>query len=189
MIIAKTLALLLPALAISTLVHAQTPQVRPVDKSTVQKTSAEKTMTEGAVVAPVEKQIPDSLAPTVITFTHTEHDFGKIKQGDRVRHKFVFTNTGNNPAKLENVKAGCGCTIPTWPKDQLIAVGETREIEVEFNSAGKAGLQSKTVSVTYNGEPRVIVLTFKANIEVPPPVVTDPNGTPAPAPAPTGGSH
>ncbi len=182
--IVKTLAILLPALALSHFLSAQTTQ--PVDgqqipKTEVQKTNAEKTMTEGAVV--VEPTMPT----TLIEFKAIDYDFGTIKQGDRVRTKFTFTNKGPNVAKLENVKAGCGCTIPTWPKEE-IAVGESRDIEVEFNSAGKAGLITKTVSVTYNGEPRVIVLSFKANIEVPPAPAPAPTGAPAPSPAPNG-SH
>jgi hypothetical protein len=179
--IVKTLAILVPALALSHFVSAQTTQpvdAKQIPPTEVQKTNAERTMTEGAVV--VEPTMPI----TLIEFKSVDYDFGKIKQGDRVRTKFTFTNKGPNPAKLENVKAGCGCTIPTWPQEE-IAVGESRDIEVEFNSAGKSGLITKTVSVTYNGEPRVIMLTFKANIEVPPAPAADPNGAPAPAPSPS----
>jgi Protein of unknown function (DUF1573) len=42
-----------------------------------------------------------------ITFFETSHDFGEIEEENgQYEHKFVFTNTGNEPFKLTKVKAG-----------------------------------------------------------------------------------
>ena len=50
----------------------------------------------------------------VITFEKTEHDFGKINEGDgRVSVVFSFKNEGMAPLVLSNVRASCGCTTPT----------------------------------------------------------------------------
>lgn len=106
-----------------------------------------------------------ALAKTTIQFTETEHDFGKLKQGDEVEHKFKFTNTGSEPLVIENAKGSCGCTVPSYPKEP-IAPGGTGEILVKFNSAGKSNQQQKTVTLTANTEPLQTILTIKAFVEV-----------------------
>jgi hypothetical protein len=115
--------------------------------------------------ASTEGSSSQALAKTTIQFAQTEHDFGKLKQGDEVEHKFKFTNTGNEPLVIENAKGSCGCTVPSYPKEP-IAPGGTGEILVKFNSAGKSNQQQKTVTLTANTEPLQTILTIKAFVEV-----------------------
>ncbi len=103
-------------------------------------------------------------AKTTIQFEKTEHDFGKIKQGDEAEYKFKFTNTGKEPLIIENAQGSCGCTVPSYPKEP-VAPGATGEILVKFNSAGKSNAQQKTVTLTANTEPIQTVLTIKAFVE------------------------
>lgn len=103
---------------------------------------------------------------TTMTFDKTIHDFGTIKQGDQVECVFKVSNTGNEPLVIENAKGSCGCTVPDYPKDP-IAPGQTRDIKVKFNSAGKANNQQKTVTLTANTEPLQTVLTIKAFVNAP----------------------
>lgn len=107
-----------------------------------------------------------SRTKTSITYDKREHDFGKIKQGDQVECAFKVTNTGNEPLIIENAKGSCGCTVPEYPKDP-IPPGESRDIKVKFNSAGKANANTKTVTITANTDPIESVLTIKAFVEVP----------------------
>lgn len=95
------------------------------------------------------------------TFQEEEHDFGTIKEGDIVEHTFTFTNTGEAPLIIESARASCGCTVPIWPKEP-IAVGETGEIMVRFNSTGKPNVQNKTVTITANSYPKISRLRIKA---------------------------
>ncbi|MDZ4823578.1 MAG: DUF1573 domain-containing protein [Flavobacteriales bacterium] len=118
-------------------------------------------------------------AKTVMTFEQPEHDFGTIKQGDRVEYSFKFTNTGKEPLIIEDATATCGCTVPQWPKDP-IAPGKSDEIRVSFNSAGKKDVVSKMVTITANTEPISTKLTIKAT------VLVDPN---APVTKPVPGGH
>ena len=62
----------------------------------------------------------DSPAPSKIKFDTLEHDFGNMPQGKPVSYDFGFTNTGAEPLVLENVKASCGCTTPTWTKEPVM---------------------------------------------------------------------
>lgn len=88
----------------------------------------------------------------VMKFEKESHDFGKIKQGDKVNYDFKFTNTGKSPLIISEAHATCGCTIPEWPKTP-VKPGESAVIKVTFNSAGKTGLQDKQITVTANTVP------------------------------------
>ena len=99
-----------------------------------------------------------------IQFEETEHDFGQIKIGDKVTHKFKFKSTGKTALIISNTDASCGCTVPSWPRTP-IAPGETGEIEVSFNSANKtAGQTTKRVTVSANTFPSQTVLYIKGNL-------------------------
>lgn len=100
----------------------------------------------------------------VITFEKEKHDFGSITEGEKVEYAFKFKNTGNKDLILESVKAGCGCTIPSYTKEPIKA-GETGEINVLFDSQGKPGLNEKSVTVTSNAVPNTVILSFTAQVE------------------------
>lgn len=100
---------------------------------------------------------------TNITFKETTYDYGKVKDGDVVKHEYKFTNTGKEPLIISDAKGSCGCTVPTWPKDP-IAPGASGEIHVEFNSKGKLGPQSKKVTLTANTNPAQTFLTIKGEV-------------------------
>ena len=94
----------------------------------------------------------------VITFSKTEHDFGKINEGDgRVSVVFEFKNEGMAPLILSNVRASCGCTTPTWTKEP-VEPGQNGSITVTYNPNGRPGRFQKTVTITSNAtEPTVRV--------------------------------
>lgn len=79
----------------------------------------------------------------------TEHDFGMIPQGKPVYFNFEVVNTSNEPLKLENVQASCGCTTPEWNRD-AIAPGATSVIKVGYNAAAE-GHFDKYITITYAG--------------------------------------
>ena len=86
----------------------------------------------------------------VITFEKTEHDFGKINEGDgRVSVVFEFMNEGMAPLVLSNVRASCGCTTPTWTKEP-VEPGQKGSITVTYNPNGRPGRFQKTVTITSN---------------------------------------
>ena len=43
-------------------------------------------------------------------------DYGKIEQGSERKRVFEFTNIGDAPLTIKNVKATCGCTVPKTPE-------------------------------------------------------------------------
>jgi hypothetical protein len=103
-------------------------------------------------------------AATTMSVDRMEHDFGDISDnGGNVDTKFVITNTGSNPLLLSEAKGSCGCTVPDYPRDP-IQPGESREIFVTFDPAGKEGAQNKTVTIMANTEPATTVINLRSNI-------------------------
>ncbi len=95
----------------------------------------------------------------------TEHQFGDLKIGDVVSTEFEFTNTGAKPLEIFKSKASCGCTA-SQPSKTLLAPGETGNIKVTFNTAGKhEGDQQQSVTL-YTNDPvePTRFLTIKAKI-------------------------
>jgi hypothetical protein len=88
----------------------------------------------------------------VMKFANDTHDFGKIKQGDKVTYQFNFTNSGKSPLIISDAVASCGCTTPTWPKGP-IKPGDSGQISVTYNSTGHTGLQDKMITITANTNP------------------------------------
>ncbi len=109
---------------------------------------------------PEEK--PEGPLPS-FEFSALEHDFGSITEGDVVEHTFTFTNNGEAPLIIQNAVGSCGCTVPTYTKEP-IAVGESGEIVVKFDSKGKPNLQNKTVTITANTWPKKSLLRIKAMV-------------------------
>ncbi len=99
-------------------------------------------------------------------FVKEVYDFGSIKQGDSVKYNFEFTNTGKDALVITNASGSCGCTVPIWPKEP-IAPGAKAVIKVTFNSAGKMGIQDKTVTLTSNAKQNPMVLHLKGTVEKP----------------------
>lgn len=98
-----------------------------------------------------------------MTFAKKEHDFGTANEGDILETTFNFTNTGKSELIITDAKSTCGCTIPDWPK-QPIAPGETGEILVKFNTNGKGGGNSKTVTLTTNTAVGKETVVIKAQV-------------------------
>lgn len=89
-------------------------------------------------------------------------DYGEIEQGSDGVRTFVFTNTGDVPLVIEDVRSSCGCTIPKKPEDP-IAPGETGEIEVKYDTK-RVGPIRKTVTVYSNAEEPTKALKIKGKV-------------------------
>ncbi len=98
-----------------------------------------------------------------IQFEEINFAFGKIKEGDKISHAFKFKNTGKSNLIIGDARGNCGCTVPKYPT-QPIEPGETGVIDVEFNSAGKHGIQKKTVTLVTNCVPSTRILTITGEV-------------------------
>jgi hypothetical protein len=106
---------------------------------------------------------PDMKGLPVITFEKDYHDFGNLKSGEKVSYSFKFKNTGKSLLVISSVSTSCGCTVSDYPH-QPIKPGESSTIDVSFDSEGRHGLQTKTITVSSNAQPPVTQLRIKASV-------------------------
>lgn len=83
-------------------------------------------------------------------FNEEKHDFGKIPQGTPVTTVFEYTNIGEEPLILADVKPTCGCTIADYTKAP-VKKGEKGIIKITYNAAAVAPF-NKTIVVTSNAK-------------------------------------
>ena len=73
----------------------------------------------------------------IMTFDKTVHDFGTIQDGTPVETVFSYTNTGESPLVITDIKSTCGCTVPRdWSREPL-SPGESSQFNVKFNQSIK----------------------------------------------------
>lgn len=99
-----------------------------------------------------------------IVFETTEHDFGKMLQGEKVSYTYKFKNEGNAPLLITTVEKTCGCTNITFP-NAPIKPGESGTISIIYDSDGYKGIQNKSVVVKANTNPAQTILRFRASVE------------------------
>ncbi len=102
-------------------------------------------------------------AQGVLKFGKEVHDFGTLKEGPIATYSFEVKNTGNAPVVISNAMASCGCTTPEWKKDPIMP-GASATIKVGYNTAGRPGNFTKTITVTSNAENATVVLTIKGSV-------------------------
>ncbi len=114
---------------------------------------------------PVSANEPiDTSLVAKIVFEETTFDFGTVLEGRPVDHIFKFKNTGKVPLLISDAKATCGCTVPSYPSD-AIPPGQSGEISVKFNTAGKKLDQNKPVSIIANTFPAKTVIWMKGFVQ------------------------
>ena len=100
-----------------------------------------------------------------IIFDKLEHDYGTLEKGGDGNCVFTFTNKGQKPLVLSNVRASCGCTVPQWPREP-IAPGKEGEIKVKYNT-NIGGTFNKSITVNSNAANNMIRLRIKGQVVAP----------------------
>lgn len=139
-------------LATAMIACGEKDQAESKDQAKVETTTAKSSSTNKAK-API----------TSMKFEEKEFDFGEITEGDKVSHVFKYTNTGDVPLTITNVRTTCGCTASDWRREPL-APGETADLTVNFNSAHKKGTQVKRVTISANVEDGMDVVTIRTKV-------------------------
>jgi hypothetical protein len=98
-----------------------------------------------------------------ILFNEYEHDFGKISEGEVVACVFTFKNVGTGPLVLKSAVTTCGCTVSKY-STKPVPPGESGTLEVEFDSSGRSGLQTKTITVRSNASKPMVLLSIRGEV-------------------------
>lgn len=105
----------------------------------------------------------DSTGKSVIIFREYQHDFGKVAEGEKVSYVFAFDNKGTSNLIISSAATTCGCTVPKYDK-KPIPPGSNGTLEVVFDTSGREGMQTKTITVKSNASKPVVLLKITAEV-------------------------
>lgn len=106
----------------------------------------------------------DEMYFTKAQFSELKYDFGKVKEGDTVTHKFLLRNVGNEPLMVFKTKGSCDC-IKAFHTEKPILPGKEAEIGVYFKTAGRKGPQVRTININMNTDPADATITLTGVVE------------------------
>lgn len=117
----------------------------------------------GQNTTPAEPEKPVNPNAPVIKFESEVHDYGRVPINGDGTCQFKFKNTGKEPLVLTNVKASCGCTVPSWTKDP-VAPGATGVIDVKYTTMNRAHTINKSITVFSNASNDTVILRLQGEV-------------------------
>lgn len=107
----------------------------------------------------------DPATYTSIQWIDSAKDMGQITEGQKLEVAFRFKNSGTKPLIIQSVQPSCGCTVAETPKEP-IAPGQEGVIKGVFDSNGKPGVNTKTMTVLANTQgTNAHHLSFTVNVQ------------------------
>lgn len=105
----------------------------------------------------------NNVGTAVIAFREYEHAFGRVNEGEKLSHTFIFDNKGSGDLIILSAATTCGCTVPKFDK-KPIAPGGSGNLEVVFDTSGRNAMQTKTITVKSNASTPVVILKITAEV-------------------------
>lgn len=94
----------------------------------------------------------------------TAHHFGAIAEDSgRVECRFVLYNDSPEPMAIISARTTCGCTLSEYPREPF-AAGDSAEVVVTFDPAGRPGQFTKYINVETTGTPSKTRLTISGTV-------------------------
>lgn len=104
-----------------------------------------------------------ALVQGTFKFNTETHDYGKIPQNKPASYEFTFTNDGDAPIIISEVRPTCGCSVADFTKAP-VKPGDTGAINVTYDASVK-GPFTKSFIVKSNTNTPVKNLTIKGIVE------------------------
>lgn len=116
--------------------------------------------TGNVIKTEVEIKADISSLPKML-FTESTHDFGSVKEGNKVNYTFKFKNAGKSVLEIKDVKTSCGCTAALI-SDKVIEPGQEGTLKVELDTKGRTGKMSRNVTINSNDpdEPQKLLVIY-----------------------------
>lgn len=86
-------------------------------------------------------------------------NYGKIEKNANGNRVFEFTNVGESPLIIKEIKTSCDCAIPKKPNKPIMP-GEKGTIEVSYDTS-KIGGFSKQITIFSNAKQQIKRLRIK----------------------------
>jgi hypothetical protein len=81
-----------------------------------------------------------------VVFDRMTHDFGVVRQQEKLHTEFTLTNAGTKPLRILGVQGDCGCIVPK-PHEPEVAPGAATKVAIEFQTLHFVGKTDKFVNV------------------------------------------
>jgi hypothetical protein len=111
----------------------------------------------------VSRSDPGGTGKSEIVFREYQYDFGKVAEGEKIHHTFIFDNKGTSDLIITSASTTCGCTVSKY-NTKPIPPGENGNLEVVFNTSGRDGMQTKTITVKSNASKPVVLVKITAEV-------------------------
>ncbi len=98
------------------------------------------------------------------SFKKSTIKFPKTKQGAVLKGEYEFTNTGNQPLIISEIKVTCPCTKYEFPKEPIMP-GATGVIKVIFDTKDAYGWQDRNLDIYSNAKKNPVKVRFKVQVE------------------------
>jgi hypothetical protein len=92
----------------------------------------------------------------LVTATEPTHDFGRVIQGEALRHEFALQNGWSHPIQVEKVWSSCSCATAQDIVGRVIEPGKALPLGITLNTAGTDGPRAGTVTIYYRGPGQLI---------------------------------
>ncbi|MDR2835383.1 MAG: DUF1573 domain-containing protein [Bacteroidales bacterium] len=116
------------------------------------------------IIIIVTSTIINTISQPIISWEKTKHDFGTFKEETGLQTVvFNFTNTGNKPLVLTEVKPSCGCTATTYSQEP-IQPGAKGYVNATFDPKNRPNEFIKNINVTSNTEKPTTILTIEGKV-------------------------
>ncbi|ASB48085.1 DUF1573 domain-containing protein [Alkalitalea saponilacus] len=87
-----------------------------------------------------------------IHFENKVHDFGEIlEENGVVSHVFEFTNNGEQPLVIHNVRTSCGCAAPEWTRTP-VQPKRQGTIKITYDPRNRPGNFNQSITIASNAE-------------------------------------
>lgn len=92
-------------------------------------------------------------------------DFGKVLQGEVLKHVFSFSNSGSGELEVLGIEPSCGCQAASLSA-KGIRPGQSGRIEAVLDTAGLTGAVDKPIHIMTNDPVRPTVsLSMRADVQ------------------------
>ncbi len=83
-----------------------------------------------------------------LTVDNAKHEFGKVKEGEEVKHVFKIKNEGKAELVILNVSPACGCTASDFTKS--LAPGAEGTVTLTVKTTGMNGWTERYAEIISN---------------------------------------
>jgi len=113
-----------------------------------------------------EEKTDKKLSKGTIDFESKVVDYGVIEYNSDGNREFHFTNNGTEPLEIKTAKGSCGCTVPSYKKEDGTSIwnpGESGTIKVKY-ATNRVGKFTKQITLTTNVDKKPVILTIKGEV-------------------------